>query len=132
MNGNDLLPIGELARRTGLSVSAIRFYEARGLIQPVRTGGNQRRFLRADIRRLSFLMIAQQLGIGLDEIARELAAGAPRHGDQPQPDAARRVGGKRSRECGSHLAIPRFAEESDLRASLQTKQLISERGTTWV
>ena len=77
MNGNDLISIGDLARRTGLSVSAMtgtRFYEARGLIQPLRTGGNQRRFLRADIRRLSFLMIAQQLGIGLDEIGRELAS----------------------------------------------------------
>lgn len=72
MKTTDLIAIGELARRTGLSVSAIRFYEARGLIQPVRTSGNQRRFLRADIRRLSFLMIAQQLGIGLDEIGREL------------------------------------------------------------
>lgn len=73
MKATDLLPIGELARRTGLSVSAIRFYEARGLIQAIRTRGNQRRFLRADIRRLSFLMIAQQLGVGLDEIGRELA-----------------------------------------------------------
>lgn len=73
MQATDLITIGELARRTGLSVSAIRFYEARGLVQPIRTGGNQRRFLRADIRRLSFLQIAQQLGVALDEIGRELA-----------------------------------------------------------
>ncbi|MBS0521763.1 MAG: redox-sensitive transcriptional activator SoxR [Proteobacteria bacterium] len=68
-----LLSIGELSRRTGLSVSAIRFYEARGLVTAVRTGGNQRRFLRADIRRLSFALIAQQLGLSLGEIAVELA-----------------------------------------------------------
>jgi MerR family transcriptional regulator, redox-sensitive transcriptional activator SoxR len=68
-----LLTIGELARRTGASVSAIRFYEARGLIRPVRTRGNQRRFLRADIRRLAFALIAQQLGLTLAEIERELA-----------------------------------------------------------
>ena len=68
-----LLSIGELARRTGLSVSAIRFYEARGLVQAVRTNGNQRRFLRADIRRLSFAQIAQQLGLSLGEISAELA-----------------------------------------------------------
>jgi len=52
------LTIGELARRTGMSVSAIRFYESRGLLRAVRTSGNQRRFLRSDIRRLSFALIA--------------------------------------------------------------------------
>jgi MerR family redox-sensitive transcriptional activator SoxR len=68
-----LLSIGELARRAGMSVSAIRFYEARGLVTAVRTSGNQRRFLRADIRRLSFAQIAQQLGLSLGEISAELA-----------------------------------------------------------
>ena len=68
-----LLTIGELSRRTGLAVSAIRFYEARGLVTAIRTGGNQRRFLRADIRRLSFAQIAQQLGLTLAEIGAELA-----------------------------------------------------------
>ena len=72
MSGN-LLTIGEMARRTGASVSAIRFYEARGLLSPVRTSGNQRRFLRADIRRLSFALIAQQLGLTIGEIEAELA-----------------------------------------------------------
>ncbi len=73
MSGATLLSIGELSRRTGLSVSAIRFYEARGLVKAVRTGGNQRRFLQADIRRLSFAQIAQQLGLTLNEIQAELA-----------------------------------------------------------
>ena len=73
MDRNDLLPIGDLARRTGLAVSAIRFYEEKGLIQAMRTMGNQRRFLRSDIRRLSFILIAQKLGLGLVEIERELA-----------------------------------------------------------
>ena len=73
MNKNDLLPIGELARRTGLAVSAIRFYEDKGLIQAFRTLGNQRRFLRSDIRRLSFILIAQKLGLGLAEIEAELS-----------------------------------------------------------
>ncbi len=72
-----LLTIGELAGRTGASVSAIRFYEARGLLSPVRTGGNQRRFLRADIRRLSFILIAQRLGLTLDEIEQALRALPP-------------------------------------------------------
>ena len=73
MKANDLLPIGNLARRTGLSVSTIRFYEERGLVQPHRTGGNQRRFLRSDIRRLSFILIAQRLGLSLAEIQDALA-----------------------------------------------------------
>ncbi|SMC67936.1 redox-sensitive transcriptional activator SoxR [Novosphingobium sp. B1] len=74
MNRNDIIPIGVLAQRTGLAVSAIRYYEDRGLIASVRTGGNQRRFLRSDIRRLGFVQIAQKLGLGLAEIERELAA----------------------------------------------------------
>ncbi len=73
MHKNDLITIGDLASRTGLSVSAIRFYEARGLVEPIRTRGNQRRFLRSDIRRLSFAMIAQKCGLTIDEIAAELA-----------------------------------------------------------
>jgi len=68
-----LLSIGDLARRTGLSVSAIRFYESRGLVAAARTGGNQRRFPRSDIRRLSFALIAQRLGLTLSEIEAELA-----------------------------------------------------------
>ena len=73
MKASDLLNIGDLARRTGLSVSAIRFYEEKGLVQPLRTGGNQRRYLRADIRRLSFILIAQRLGLSLGEIAAAMA-----------------------------------------------------------
>lgn len=74
MNANDLLSIGELARRTGLAVSAIRFYEDKGLIAPLRTAGNQRRFLRSDIRRLSFILIVQRLGLSLEEIGDHLRA----------------------------------------------------------
>ncbi|MEO1046926.1 MAG: redox-sensitive transcriptional activator SoxR [Pseudomonadota bacterium] len=81
LNRNDLIPIGEMARRTGLSVSAIRFYEGKGLIEPVRTSGNQRRFLRSDIRRISFVLIAQQLGLSLGEID-ALMASLP-HGRTP-------------------------------------------------
>ncbi len=72
LTANDLLPIGDLARRTGLSISAIRFYEEKGLVEAMRTGGNQRRFLRSDIRRLSFILIAQQLGLALSDIEEQL------------------------------------------------------------
>jgi hypothetical protein len=60
VNSPSTLSIGQLARRTGLSVSAIRYYEARGLVRATRGAGNQRRFMRSDIRRLSFALIAQQ------------------------------------------------------------------------
>lgn len=66
------LSIGALADRTGLAVSAIRYYEEQGLITPWRNAGGQRRFLRADIRRLSFVRIAQQFGFSLPEIRAEL------------------------------------------------------------
>ncbi len=73
MNANTIVSIGDLARRTGLSVSAIRFYEEKGLIEPFRSSGGQRRFLRSDIRRLSFIRVAQTLGLSLEGIAVELA-----------------------------------------------------------
>jgi len=63
------LTIGDLARRTGLAVSAIRFYETHGILAPLRNAGGHRRYDRADIRRLSFAMIAQRLGLPLAEIA---------------------------------------------------------------
>jgi MerR family redox-sensitive transcriptional activator SoxR len=72
MPSSALLTIGDLARRTGLSVSAIRFYEARGLVSAIRTGGNQRRFMRSDIRRLSFALIAQRCGLTIGEIVTEM------------------------------------------------------------
>ena len=73
MNRNDLVSIGTLAKRTGVAVSAIRYYEERKLLTSLRTAGNQRRFLRSDIRRISFILIAQKLGLGLTQIEAELA-----------------------------------------------------------
>lgn len=66
------LTIGQMSERTGLAVSAIRYYEAQGLVRPWRNSGGQRRFSRADLRRLSFVMIAQQFGFSLPEIRAEL------------------------------------------------------------
>lgn len=69
----DGLTIGDLAARTGLAVSAIRFYETHGIVRPVRNAGNHRRYGRPDIRRLSFAMTAQRLGFSLAEVAVEMA-----------------------------------------------------------
>lgn len=66
------LTIGELAARTGLAVSAIRFYETHGIVAPLRNSGGHRRYARADIRRLSFVMAAQGMGFALSEIAAHL------------------------------------------------------------
>ena len=63
-----LLTIGELSARTGVAVSAIRYYADGGLVHAYRTNAGQRRFARADIRRVSFILIAQQLGLSLEEI----------------------------------------------------------------
>ena len=73
MRATDLIPIGKLAARVGVSVSAVRFYEARGLIRAGRNAGGQRRFVRSDVRRLSFVLIAQQLGFSIQEIGERLA-----------------------------------------------------------
>ena len=67
------LTIGDLADRTGLAVSAIRFYETHGIVHPLRNAGGHRRYDKADLRRLSFAMIAQRLGFSLADIADHMA-----------------------------------------------------------
>jgi MerR family redox-sensitive transcriptional activator SoxR len=69
----DLLTIGELAVRSGVAPSALRYYERLGLIRAGRTGGNQRRYERAELRRVAFIRIAQQVGVSLGEIGSALA-----------------------------------------------------------
>lgn len=72
MTESDLLTIGAIAERTGLATSAIRFYEEKGIVRPERSPSGHRRFHRSVIRRLSFVLIAQQLGYRLDEIKDQL------------------------------------------------------------
>jgi MerR family transcriptional regulator, redox-sensitive transcriptional activator SoxR len=69
----DMLSIGEVAERTGVSVSALRFYETERLISSERSAGGQRRFGREVLRRIAFVRVAQQIGLSLDEIAGALA-----------------------------------------------------------
>ena len=70
---DEMLTIGEVADRTGVATSALRFYESKGLIQSVRTDGNQRRFSRSVIRVVSVIRAAQSVGLSLDEVAAALA-----------------------------------------------------------
>jgi len=69
---NALLSVGELSARSGVAVSALHYYESRGLVRAQRSAGNQRRYPRAELRRVAFIRAAQQLGIGLAEIAAAL------------------------------------------------------------
>ena len=68
-----LITIGEVARRSGLAASALRFYEQRGLITSSRSGAGHRRFPREVLRRVAFIVYAQRVGLTLEEIGVELA-----------------------------------------------------------
>ena len=69
----DLLTISEVSRRSGVAASALRFYEERGLIRSERAGSGHRRYPRAVLRRIAFIVFAQKVGLTLDEIGAELA-----------------------------------------------------------
>jgi MerR family transcriptional regulator, redox-sensitive transcriptional activator SoxR len=68
-----VLPISEIARRSGVASSALRFYEERGLIASERAGSGHRRYPRATLRRIAFIVFAQKVGLSLEEIGAELA-----------------------------------------------------------
>jgi MerR family redox-sensitive transcriptional activator SoxR len=68
-----LLTISEIARRSGVAASALRFYEERGLIKSERAGSGHRRYPRAVLRRIAFIVFAQRMGLTLEEVRAELA-----------------------------------------------------------
>lgn len=72
------LTIGQLAKRSGVAASALRFYEERGLIHSERNRSGHRRYPRAVLRRVAFIVFAQRIGLSLQEVAAELAK-LPRH-----------------------------------------------------
>ncbi|MEV4666095.1 redox-sensitive transcriptional activator SoxR [Micromonospora echinofusca] len=69
---HESLTIGQLSIRSGVAPSALRYYERLGLIRAERTGGNQRRYARTELRRVAFVRISQQVGISLEEIREAL------------------------------------------------------------
>lgn len=71
-DGPAILSVGEVARRSGITVSALHFYERQGLIESLRTPGNQRRYARAVLRRVAVIRVAQRMGVPLAEIAEAL------------------------------------------------------------
>lgn len=72
MDSRDLLPVGEIAERSGFAASALRFYEAEGLIHATRSPGGRRMFERSTLRRLAFIRAAANVGLSLQEIREEL------------------------------------------------------------
>jgi MerR family redox-sensitive transcriptional activator SoxR len=73
LKSSELLTIGEVARRSGVAASALRFYEQRDLISSERAGSGHRRYPRSVLRRVAFIVFAQRIGLTLDEIGAELA-----------------------------------------------------------
>ena len=88
---SDVLTIGEVAKRSGVATSALRFYEDEGLIHAERTDSGHRRYPRSVIRRVAFIVFAQRVGLSLDEIRAELAK-LPKHHVPERADWAKLTG----------------------------------------
>ncbi|HUE01360.1 MAG TPA: redox-sensitive transcriptional activator SoxR [Bryobacteraceae bacterium] len=106
-----LLTISEVSRRSGVAASALRFYEERGLIKSERAGSGHRRYPRAVLRRIAFIVFAQRIGLTLEEVGAALAK-LPRDRAPEGADWAKLSGGWTSR------IDERIAELERLRAGL--------------
>src|SRR5215470_1770925 len=107
----ELLTITEVSRRSGVASSALRFYEQRGLIGSERAGSGHRRYQRAVLRRIAFVVFAQKMGLSLDEIAAEL-------GKLPQNRVPLRADWARLSASWTRRIDARIAELERLRAGL--------------
>lgn len=104
-----MLTIGDFAARAGVTTSALRYYESLDLIRSVRTGGNQRRYRRAELRRVAFIRAARSIGLSLDEIKETL----DRLPDKRIPDRAdwQRLSAEWSRRIDDRIAHLRGLQE---------------------
>jgi MerR family redox-sensitive transcriptional activator SoxR len=107
----EALTIGEVAARSGVAASALRFYEQQGLIASERTGAGHRRYPRSVLRRVAFIVFAQKVGLSLEEIGAELAR-LPRNRAPERADWARLSSGWTKR------IDERIAELERMRAGL--------------
>jgi DNA-binding transcriptional MerR regulator len=119
-----LLKIGEVAQRSGLGVEALRFYESRGLIEPVtRTSAGYRLYDAAVFERLDFIKKAQAVGFNLDEIARIIAEA--RQG-QPPCAEVRRLAAEKLAELDRRLAeLRRYRRE--LQETIEAWERVGEK-----
>lgn len=106
-----VLTITEVARRSGVAASALRYYDARGLIRSVRAGSGHRRYPRSVLRRIAFIVFAQRVGLSLDEIAAQLAK-------LPQDHAPSGREWARLSRSWTEILDRRIAELEQLRAGL--------------
>jgi MerR family transcriptional regulator, redox-sensitive transcriptional activator SoxR len=106
------LTIGDLSDRSGLAVSAIRFYETHGIVRPLRNQGGHRRYGSADLRRLSFALIAQRLGFPLAEVAGHLSA-LPADRAPDRHDWERIATGFRARIAERIVALQALSDKLD-------------------
>lgn len=114
---SDLLTIGEVAKRSGVAASALRFYEDRGLITSRRNGSGHRRFRRAVLRRIAFIVYAQRVGLTLEEIGAELARVEPASAEREDAVPSRRDWARITRAWQGRID-ERIAELERLRAGL--------------
>lgn len=107
-----LLAIGEVAERTGVSTSALRFYEAEGLVVPTRAPSGQRRYPRHLLRRIAFVRVAQRIGLRLEEIRAALAT-LPEHRTPTARDWARLSASWRGRLEEQLALLTRLRDDLD-------------------
>jgi MerR family redox-sensitive transcriptional activator SoxR len=108
----EALTIGAVSERTGVAPSALRFYEAEGLVHAARSEGGQRRFARETVRRISFIRVAQQVGLTLDEI-REALASLPESRTPNHKDWERLSASWRPRIDGQIALLERLRDKLD-------------------
>lgn len=112
MKSTDALTVSEVAMRSGFAASALRFYEAQGLVCASRTSGGQRRYQRSVLRRLAFIRAARNIGLSLEEIAAALAS-LPQTRTPTRADWARLSRGWRTRLDDQILALTALRDGLD-------------------
>ncbi len=112
MKTTDVLTVSEVASRSGFAPSALRYYEAQGLVAASRTSGGQRRYQRNVLRRLAFIRAARNIGLSLDEIAEALAS-LPQTRTPTRADWARLSRGWRGRLDDQILALTALRDGLD-------------------
>ena len=109
---DEVLTIGQVAARTGVATSALRFYEEEGLLAPSRTAAGHRRYRRDLLRRVSFIRAAQEVGVPLAEVRAALAA-LPDERTPTKADWARLSAGWRDRLDDRIAALERLRDRLD-------------------
>jgi MerR family redox-sensitive transcriptional activator SoxR len=112
MKSTDALTVSDVAARSGFAPSALRFYEAQGLLSATRTSGGQRRYQRSVLRRLAFIRAARNIGLSLEEIAAALAS-LPETRTPTRADWARLSRGWRNRLDDQILALTALRDGLD-------------------